>query len=97
MESSLKAILPPAKRKQILWSRVQIDQLKDFVNGFTSLFLNKYSANSQVEQMWEECKAMCLECINIAPSRVITERQSKLWITDAAQTKQLIRKKKTVI
>jgi len=96
MESSLKAAyVPPAKRKQVLWSRVDIDQLKNFVNRFTSSFLNDYSANSQVEQMWEEFKTMCFECMNIVPSRLTKVGQNKPWIT--AQTKRFIRKKSVCI
>ena len=64
-------------RKQVLWSRADIEQLKDSVNRFTSSFLSKCSANSQVEQMWEEFKAMCFECMNIVPSRLIKEGQNK--------------------
>jgi len=45
--------------------------------------------------MWEEFKAVCFECMNIVPSRLTKEGQNKPWIT--AQTKWLIRKKKTTV
>ena len=39
IESSLKAVYtPPAKRKQMLWSKANVNQLKDLINDFTSTF-----------------------------------------------------------
>ena len=48
-----------------LWSKVTINQLKDFIDSFIRTFLRKYSPASQVELMWEEFKVMCLECVNL--------------------------------
>ena len=90
IESSV--YMPPAKRKQLLRSKVNMNDLKDLINNFTRTFLSKYSPGSSIEQMWEEFKAICLECVNLIPSRLITNRYNKPWIT--ANSKQYIRKKK---
>ena len=89
----MKAVYtPPAKRKQLLWSKVNMNDMKDLINNLTRTFLSKYSPGSSIEQMCEEFKAICLECVNLIPSRLIINRYNKPWIT--TNTKQYIRKKK---
>ena len=93
VESSVRAeYILPTKRKITLWSRADINCLSNFITNFNESFLSCHSSKSPVQLMWEEFKAMCLDCINLIPTKFVSVRYNKPWIT--IKTKQIIRKKK---
>ena len=82
----------PTKRKIYMWHKLNTDNLSSHFNNFKNTFLQSFSADTPVEQLWSAFKSNCHVCLdNVVPSKYSSTRFNQPWITTSI--KKLTRKK----
>ena len=82
----------PTKRKILLWNRADVNKIKEKTHTFRTTFLNKFSTNSNVDEMWDYIKKEIFSIIDkYVPSKISSSKTHQPWIN--TETKKLIRKK----
>ena len=46
----------PTKRKILLWNRADVNKIKEKTHAFRNTFLEKFSINSNVNEIWDHIK-----------------------------------------
>ena len=94
---SLKCILKPirkkpAKRKILLWSKVEESKIKKCTSKMKENFFNIFNSESNVTDIWNFIKKEVESIIETnVPSKTTSTRQHQPWIN--TKTKRLLRKK----
>ena len=82
----------PAKRKLYQWAKADFQLLSQVITEFTSSFTSSNTTTSCVQKMWNDFKAMCMDCMELVPYTYPSSRFNQPWVT--TRTKRICRKKK---
>lgn len=83
----------PVRRKIFLWKRVKNMDMREECAVFQEQFLDQYSPESKVQDMWRDIKDFLLQLMDKhVPSKMSTTRFNQPWITTAI--KRMSRRKK---
>ena len=82
----------PAKRKIYLWDKTDFNLLTQVLSEFVSGFIAENTTSSSVQQMWDDFKTNCIDCLELVPYKYSSTRFSQPWVT--SNTKRICRKKK---
>ena len=93
IHSNTSITLPhPTKRRIYQWNKLNIDTFLLHFNSFKDMFLQSFSSDTPVEQLWLTFKSSCQNCLdNIVPFKYSSTRFNQPWITTFI--KRLTRKK----
>jgi len=92
VQSSIVAPLQTTQHNIYLWNKADNRGMKDTALNLCNSFLENYSVSTNVEVLWEQFKAICLECLNYIPSKTINLNNKKQpWIS--RHIRRLSRKK----
>ena len=82
----------PTKRKILLWNRADVNKMKEKTHAFRTTFLDTFSADSDVNEMWDYIKKEIFSIIEKhVPSKFSSTKTHQPWIN--TETKRLIRQK----
>jgi len=91
-QSSVVASLQTSQYSIHLWSKADTDSMKEAAVNLCNTFLENYSVSTNVDVLWEQFKAVCSECLNYVPTKVINSNSKRQpWISQ--HIRRLSRKK----
>ena len=73
------------------WHKADFDLIRDTILNFSDYFLNKYTTDTPVNILWEECKSLCESCLTLVPHMQTSDKHRSPWIMK--QIKRLLRQK----
>ena len=74
------------------WYVKQINLLAHVLSEFVGCFITLNTTLSPVQQMWNDFKAKCIDCLELVPNRYSSTRFCQPWVTSS--TRRMCRKKK---
>ena len=82
----------PTRRKIYLWTKADIQGLRNSMDTFSQGFTTEHTSQHPVESLWTSFKSGCLQALDAnVPSKMTTQRYSQPWITK--DLKRLSRRK----
>jgi len=93
VESQIKARYKKSvKRKLYLWEKTDFNLLTQVLSEFVSDFNAANTTSSSIQQMWDDFKTKCIDCLELVPYKYSSTKYSQPWVT--SNTKRICRKKK---
>ena len=81
----------PAKRPIYLWSKTDFNEIRHTILPLCNEFVSTYSAATPINVLWNKFSDICIQCLNLIPTKMSSSKLHQPWITN--QIKRLSRKK----
>jgi len=88
--SSITVDLPPPKKRH-LWSRADLNLIRQTAQELGQQFLATHSASTRVDILWNDFVSICNACMDQVPTKLITTKHNQPWIN--SNIKRLTRRK----
>ena len=82
---------PPSKRTIYLWTRANLDDIKQKLLNLCALYLTHNTISTPVTILWDDFKSICYECLDMIPVKEVSSNSKLIWINRII--KRLSRKK----
>lgn len=89
--SILAQLCPSVGRRIYLWSKADFIHIRQFIESLCEDFVATYPSTTPVNILWNKFFDICIQCLNLIPTKWSTTKQKQPWIT--RKIKQLTRKK----
>ena len=82
---------PPSKRTIYLWTRADLDDIKQKLLNLWALYLTHNTISTPVTILWDDFKSICYECLDMISVKEVSSNSKPIWINHII--KRLSRKK----
>ena len=72
----------PKVHNVYLWNRADFHAINDVIIQFSNTFLSVNSAETPVQELWDSFKSMCQRCLELVPSKSLSNSISLDNTTD---------------
>jgi len=72
-------ITKPKERKIFIWGKANFIQLNEIMLHFSDSFLEHYTIDTPIQELWNVFKSKCHECLNLVPSITLSKRTINPW------------------